>query len=285
VAGLTIKAQSQIKEKFSIYGEAGLGIITRSGFSINHVPVIKNANYSSLLFSSGLSYRLKEKLNLVVGTGWSPANGKIHQPATSFFTAGAIYNVHRLSAERVSENENSGFIFPANLVQVSYTSDVIGYGVNDFFANRIFPIFWGGDVKVTKGVSINYQHNIFHTKKVFSLDWGVSLSYWKSKIKKENFYTVSLFPLLRFTAFHFKMINLYFDYSVAGPTFISKNEIDNIKTGKKFTFQDFMGMGVYFGKQREINAEIRIGHYSNGDLFPDNNGIKVPLSFTMGLAY
>jgi len=285
VAGLTIKAQTPVKGKFWIYGEAGLGIITRSGFSIDHVPVLKNANYSSFLFGGGLTWRLKEKLNFEAGAGWSPADGKTHQPATIFFTGGAIYNVRRLSAERVAQNQNSGFIFPKHLVQLSYTSDVLGYGVNDFFANKYFPVFWGGDIKVNKGVSINYQHNIFHGRKVFSLDWGASFSYLKSKIQKKDFCTLSMFPLLRFTALHFKTIDWYFDYSVAGPTFISKTEIDNIKTGKKFTFQDFMGMGIYAGRQREINAEIRIAHYSNGDLFPDNNGIKVPLSFTMGYAF
>jgi hypothetical protein len=285
VAGLTIKAQSEIKEKLSIYGEAGLGIITRSGFSINQVPVLKNANYPSLLVSGGLTYRLKDKLNLVISTGWSPADGKIHQPATSFFTAGAIYNVRRISAERIAENKNSGFIFPENLVQVSYTTNVFGYVVNNFFANRFFPIFWGGDVQVRNGISFYYQHNIFHGKKVFSLDWGTSFSYWESKIKKERFFTLSLYPLLRFTAFHLKKADLYFDYSVAGPTFISKIKIDDTGIGKKFTFQDFMGMGMYSGKQRRINAEMRIGHYSNGDLFPDNNGVKVPLSFIMGYTF
>jgi hypothetical protein len=285
VAGVTVKYRSQIKERFSIYGEAGLGIITRSGFNINNIPVVKNANYSTFLFSGGLEYRLNNTLNLVAGAGWSPPNKKINQPATVFVSGGLTYNVHKVTEATVAANKNSGFIFPANLLQVGYTSNVFGYGVNNFFSNKIFPIFWGGDVEVEKGISVHYQHNIFHGRKLFSLDWGTSFSYWKSKIKKEGFCTISLFPLFRFTAFHFKKADLYFNYSVAGPTFISKVRIDDIETGKKFTFQDFMGMGVYAGKQRKINAEIRILHYSNGDLFPDNNGVKVPLTFNMGYAF
>ena len=285
VAGLTIKFQIPIKNKLSVYGEAGLGIITRSGFSFNNVPVIKNANYSSVLFSGGLEYRLNNKLSCAVGTGWSPANAKANQPATIFISGGLVYNVHKFSATHVAENQNSGFIFPVNLIQVGYTSNVLGYGVNNFFSNTVFPIFWGGDVEVKNGISIHYQHNVFHGRKVFSLDWGTSFSYWKSKQKKESFYTISLFPLFRFSTFHFKRADLYFNYSVAGPTFISKVRIDNIETGKKFTFQDFMGMGVYTGKKRQVNAEIRILHYSNGDLFPDNNGVKVPLTFYIGYAF
>jgi hypothetical protein len=285
VAGVSMKYRSQINERISLYGEAGLGIITRSGFNINNIPAVKNANYFTLLASGGLEYRLNKNLNLVAGLGWSPANAKVKQPATVFVTGGLTYNIHKLSEAKVSENKNSGYIFHKNLLQVGYTSNVLGYGVNNFFANKIFPIFWGGDVQVKSGISLHYQRNVFHGKKVFSFDWGASLSYWKSKIMKEGFYTISLFPLLRFTAFHFKKSDLYFNYSVAGPTYISKIKIDNIETGKHFTFQDFMGMGIYAGKKRNINAEIRIAHYSNGDLFPDNNGVMVPLTINMGYAF
>jgi hypothetical protein len=285
VAGVTVKYRSQIKERFSIYGEGGLGIITRSGFSINNIPVVKNANYSTFLFSGGIEYCLNNTLNLVAGSGWSPANKKVNQPATIFVSGGLTYNVHKVAAAKVAANKKSGYFFPANMLQVGYTSNVLGYSINNFVSNKIFPIFWGGDVEVEKGISLHYQRNIFHGRKVFSLDWGASFSYWKSRIKKEGFYTISLFPLVRFTAFHFKKADLYFNYSVAGPTFISKVKIDDIETGKNFTFQDFMGMGMYAGKQRKINAEIRIAHYSNGDLFPDNNGVKVPLTFNIGYTF
>jgi hypothetical protein len=247
--------------------------------------VIKNANYFSFLFSGGFEYRLTNKLNFVAGSGWSPANKKINQPATIFISGGLTYNVHKVSEEKVAKNKNSGFAFPANLFQVGYTSNVLGYGVNNFFSNTIFPIFWGGDVEVSKGISLQYERNIFHGRKLFSLDWGAGISYWKSRIQKEGFFTISIFPMFRFTVIHSKKADFYFNYSVAGPTFISKVRIDNTETGKKFTFQDFMGMGVNTGKSRKINAEIRILHYSNGDLFPDNNGVKVPLSFNMGYTF
>lgn len=285
VAGLTLKYRSQIKERFSFYGETGLGIITRTGFRIYHIPVVKNANFVDLLFGAGIEYRFNKNLDFVAGTGWSPVKAKVNQPATIFVSGGLIYNVHKVSEAKVAKNKNSGYIFPANLFQVGYTSNSLGYGVNDFFSNKIFPIFWGGDVEIKKGISLHYQHNIFHGRKLFSLDWGASFSYWKSRVQNQGFCTISLFPLFRFTVFHFKIADLYFNYSIAGPTFISKARIDNTETGKNFTFQDMMGMGIYTGKQRKINAEIRIAHYSNGNLFPDNNGVKIPLTFNMGYAF
>src|SRR5262249_49390805 len=135
------------------------------------------------------------------------------------------------------------------------------------------------------GFSVNYQRNIFHTRKVFALDWGATAGFWKSRKNADKFFTISLYPVLRFTALHIKPFDLYFNYSVAGPTFISKFIIDSLETGKKFTFQDFMGMGIFAGKKRKWNAELKIAHFSNGNIYPRNAGVKVPLSFTAGICF
>jgi hypothetical protein len=77
-------------------------------------------------------------------------------------------------------------------------------------------------------------------------------------------------------------MDFYLNYSVAGPTYISRIEIDSLEIGKRFTFQDFMGVGSYFGKNRRVNVEVRIAHYSNGNLFPKNEGVMIPLTFNLG---
>jgi hypothetical protein len=79
--------------------------------------------------------------------------------------------------------------------------------------------------------------------------------------------------------------DLYFNYSAAGPTYLSALTIDDKKTGRHFTFQDFMGMGIFAGKNRNLNVEININHYSNGNIFPDNPGVKIPLTFNLGYAF
>jgi hypothetical protein len=61
--------------------------------------------------------------------------------------------------------------------------------------------------------------------------------------------------------------------------------MDGMKTGTNFTFRDEMGMGIFCGKKREINAEIRIAHYSNGNVFPPNNGVTIPLTFLLGYTF
>ncbi len=61
--------------------------------------------------------------------------------------------------------------------------------------------------------------------------------------------------------------------------------LDGLSTGANFTFQDTMGVGAYLGTSRHLNAEVVIKHFSNGNLATTNAGIKIPLTFTVGLAF
>ena len=72
---------------------------------------------------------------------------------------------------------------------------------------------------------------------------------------------------------------------MAGPSYISKIVLDGVDTGKHFTFQDAMGLGIFFGERRNLNAELKIGHYSNGNIFPLNGAVKIPLSLNVGYAF
>lgn len=288
VGGLTIKSQLPITKKFSLFAEGGLGLITRHGFRSSKPftsEIVKNTNYAGYLFGAGFKYHYNDKWDFVLSTTYSPRNLSEKQPYTIFHSLGFTYNMHPLSTERVNDKIKAGYIFPHYLLQIGYSTNLFHYGVNNIFTNGPIPVFWSGEVYVRNGLSIDYQQNIYHTKKVFSLDWGTNASFWESKEKKNNFCTMSLFPLLRFTFLRSKFADYYFDYSVAGPTYISNTNIDNHNTGKNFTFQDFMGVGFYNGVNRRFNAEIKITHYSNGNIFTHNPGITIPLTFNIGYCF
>src|SRR4030095_5227827 len=211
--------------------------------------------------------------SLVVGTTVSPAHRRDVQPGTSIFSAGFNYTIRPLSAEQVARNSEAAAVFPKHTIQVGYITNSLGYGVNDFFSKGAVPIFWSANVQAARGVSFNYQRNVFHTRRVFSLDWGAGITSLKSRTNGELFSAASLYPLLRFTLLRTSPADFYLNYSLAGPTFISRKIIDNNETGRRFTFQDFMGAGVFVDRKRSLNAEIRIMHYSNGNLFPRNPGV------------
>lgn len=281
IVGLTLKPSLPLSQKLEVKAEAGIGIVTRGGFIVGDVPGVRDAAYASFLLGGGIDYRINDKWHLALNATWSPANDGLRQPATVFYSGGFRYNILPISKEKQAQVDASGVIFPWQVIQVAYTTNIAGYGVNNFVSKEAH-IFWGGGVKIKNGLSIDYQRNIFHSRKVFSLDWGGGVSYWTSRQDKEKLFTITVYPVFRYTAIRTKPTDLYFVYSFAGPAFISKTFIDGMDTGKYFTFQDFMGIGMFGGKTRNLNAEIRIMHYSNGNIFPQNNGLMIPLTFALG---
>jgi len=286
VAGLTIKPTLPVSNRFSLYGEGGLAIITRNGFEDNYKnPVVTDANYSTFMFGGGINYHINKNWSLILSMVYSPENTKVKQPATSFFSAGFAYKLLPFTEEQLAAGAKTGYIHPKQTIQIGFTSNVLGYGVNNFFSEGKVPVFWAGEAEVQSGISINYHRNIFHGARVFALDWGASISYWHTNVNKENFYTLSIYPILKFTFLHTRPADFYFFYTLAGPAYISKTMLDDKELGRHFTFQDNMGTGIYFGERRTLNADIKIGHYSNGDLFPHNEGVKIPLSLNIGYSF
>ena len=282
VGGLTIKPQLPIG-KFTLFGEGGLAIITRHGFKAFNSDswLVKGSNYSSYLLGGGIKYKTSQNWGWVFSGVYSPANKKENQPKTTFMSGGFSYQLTKIKDDKVERSTNSGIIHPKNRIQFGVSTNGLGYGVNKLFSQTL-PLFWGGMSRVKTGFTLNYQRNVYHSAKTFSFDWGISASHWQSDIKKDDFFTLSIFPVVKFTVLHTKPADYYFYYSVAGPTYISKIDIEGLDTGKHFTFQDNMGWGAYFGKKREYSAEFKIGHYSNGNLFTENPGVQIPLSLNLG---
>jgi len=215
---------------------------------------------------------------------YTPESNNYKQPATTFVGAGGSYHLQKVSSEQIKKTESKNYIRPKQWLQVGYTSNLLGYDVNNFIAGKMH-IFWGGGAQVQSGMHLTYQRNIFNGPKFFSLDWGVNASAWKTNLNDEQFFTLSVFPVFRFNYWHAKGFDAYLFYSVAGPAFISKTILDNRKMGGHFLFQDNIGTGLFFGKNRNLNAEIRIGHYSNGNMHIYNDGVKIPLSLNFGYAF
>jgi hypothetical protein len=283
-AGLIVTGDVPLTARLSAYGEGGFGLTSRSGFEIDGTPALQRAHYANALLGAGFAYRATPSTDMIIGATYSPGRRSFKQPSTRLFTAGLRYNMRPLPAATVEDNRRAGFVFPANLVRMGYTTNVLRYGVNNLFSSKI-PIFWGGNVETRRGVTLDYQRNVFHTKKRFAFDLGGSVSVWKSNQDLKDFLTLSTYPLFRFFLIRRPTADVYFNYSLAGPTYVSHDVIDGKDTGERFTFQDFMGVGMFFGKARRINAELGIKHYSNGNIFTTNASIKIPLTLTFGVTF
>jgi hypothetical protein len=64
IAGLTLEGRIPVSQKISLTTEAGLGIITRSGFNIINKPVVPDASYATGLFGGSFQYHLNNKWDL-----------------------------------------------------------------------------------------------------------------------------------------------------------------------------------------------------------------------------
>ena len=281
---VTLLARAPAGSRFSIYGEGGLGISNRSGFEIDDEPAVRDAHVSSLLVGGGLEYHASPAVDLVLGISYIPPHERTRQPEMVFSSLGIRYNMRPLPPARVQETLAAGFTFPKHLVQIGYATNAFGYRPNNFFS-RTVPVFWGGKVEVERSVSVQYQRNLFHTKKRLALDLGASAGTWTSRVNGERFQTVAVYPLVRYLFFRQPAADVYLAYSVAGPSYISRRVIDARDTGGAFTFQDFMGVGMFAGRDKHLNIEIGLNHYSNGNLMADNAGVKIPLTFKVGYAF
>lgn len=285
VAGFTMKGRLPLNDRWSIFAEGGLGIVTRNAITVNMAPAANSANYASFLFGGGVAYRLSEHWDLLAAVIDVPGHAAGNQPSTQFFSGGFDYTMRRVPRDPDVESAPNSPVWPRNVVQVGYITNALSYDVNDFFTKGKVAIFWHGSVEVRDGVSLEYRRNLFHSRRFFALDWGVGLSSFKSRINGDRFYAIALYPALRIPLIRTNPAEFYFTYSLAGPSLLTRTTIDNQNTGRVFTFQDYMGLGMYLSRKRRVTAEVRIQHYSNANLFPNNPGITVPLGFYMGTTF
>jgi hypothetical protein len=280
--GLTLRAGIYNRKKISVYTESGLAYNKQLGFSVYGAQAAKDVVYFSALAGLGAKFELNPSWDLNAEVIAPFFANKQH--AYNYLLGGGIsYNIQKPKVKTSTVKNGKQYFFPKNIIQASYTTNTFGYGVNNFSEKTYF--FWGGVVELKYGFSLYYQRNFFHGHKAFSLSWGAGMAYMRSRKENDDFLLLSVFPVLRFTPVHTKSADFYLNYCVAGPSFISRVHIDGEDTGAHFIFLDYLGIGTFAGKDRKINGEIRIEHFSNGGLVEQNGGIKVPLTFVAGYTF
>lgn len=283
IGQIVVRGRYPVLPKLSVYGETGVTVKTRRGFEIEKKVVVDNEHVASLLVGAGVEYRLNDRWDWLAGVSFSPSHPRHSEPETVFTSTGFRYTMRQRPADP-QRAPDPGHIFPEHIAQIGYSAGGAGYRTNEFFSEK-FPIFWGGDSRLEHGVIARYQQNVYHTRSVFSLDLGGSVGFWSSRENNNKFMTFSAYPLLRFTYLRRRFADYYITYSFAGPSLITKTVIDDRDTGTHFTFQDGFAIGAFLRQKRDLLAELSIGHYSNGNLFADNPGLMVPITFNIGYTF
>ena len=284
--GASVKARAPVVERTSIYGELGLGIASRHGFDLNGTSAVADASHAAPLLGAGVEYRLRPSWDLTAGATFIPGRASDRQSGALMVDGGFRFTIRPpdAAAQAAGQASNAEDLFPhKRLLQFEYTT-AFGYSINTALSTKV-PIFWQGEVQVDRGVAVHFARVVFHTHSVFAIDAGTSVSIWRTRADAETFYTLSVYPRFVFMPIRTRSVDAYFCYSLAGPTFISSRTLDGRDLGSQFTFQDFLGGGVFLGAEKHVAIGVKINHYSNGNLFPENAGVMVPVTFTVGWAF
>ncbi len=281
---LTLRPTLPINDRWSVYGEVGPAYVSRYGFTMSNGANIPSVGLIVPDTGVGASYRFSGQWHLEFSADSIWGNAANKQPATYYGEVGAYYLFNPEQA--METGSGSPYIFPLNTIEIGlYNRSVFNWDPTTFFTS-VVPIFWNGEVLTQSGDYLMYERNVYHTQRWFSLDWGVDGARWESLYDHDVYYTASIFPEVRFWLLQQPKVALYFNYSAAGPTYLSRSTIDGQATGGHFTFQDFLGFGSYFGAERNFNINLKIIHYSSGNLMPNHNpGIKVPVMLGLGYAF
>lgn len=98
-------------------------------------------------------------------------------------------------------------------------------------------------------------------------------------------YAISIYPQLNLYLDQKSWGQPYFFVRALGPSYLSDNRLGERQQAHNFTFQAQVGAGAYFnlGANTRGTATLSWKHFSNANLFSDNDGIDLPLMLNLGL--
>jgi hypothetical protein len=142
------------------------------------------------------------------------------------------------------------------------------------------PLMWNARLKVDRSLIIGYEKAVYTPNQYFSLYTGVSSGLMKTiHPVMDDVYVLSGYLLARFYFYNTSSFKTYILYSPAGPSMLSKSQFATTGFSNLFVFQNQFGIGWELDKSAKIGCFLKMYHYSNGDLFPVNGGIDIPLVF------
>lgn len=285
--GVTARPTIVLSKQSNLYGIAGLGIVSRHGFDVLYngtkTNAIPSADLMTLLTGAGYTYAITPHWHFDTGFEYALARHNEHQPGIFYGFAGFYYLFTQL---HLPDYYNTHYIFQNHLIQFgAFQTSVFHPDINRYFTIHGLPIFWSGDLKLQNGQWVMYEKNVFHTHKVFAINVGVSVSNYHTHVNNTNFQAFSVFPDFRFFIYRAPHVDLYVRYEIAGPSYLTRYRMDNLDLGGHFTFQDLLGLGLFLGHTKQWNLDFTIGHYSNGNLLPNNPGVEVPMMVSLGYAF
>lgn len=146
----------------------------------------------------------------------------------------------------------------------------------NFIKNRNRP-------SVEKGMMITYERKLLDFFALLSGYGGCNLASWR--LNGDQIFTTSAFLACRVWALHLPFAHSYLEYSLFGPTLLSKESFNQFDFGSNFLFQNFFGVGIELGEGRGFCIDLKILRYTKPDSSLLDFSIHVPILISAGYLF
>ena len=154
----------------------------------------------------------------------------------------------------------------------------------------------GDSSQINKTVGVDFSF-FRHTRSPrSSIRIGASYTYMRANSDEFNeIHALSIYPELTMYPSEESWIRSimpgssepFFYVRALGPSYISANRLGDRKQAENFAFQAQVGVGalVKMKDERELVIAVSWKHFSNANLFEDNDGIDLPIVLNVGVRF
>lgn len=125
---------------------------------------------------------------------------------------------------------------------------------------------------------------------------GISYTRLQANLdSNDDMYAVSVYPQLslfpstasRISSWFPNKVRPFFFVRALGPSYISESRIGGRRQSRHFSFQAQVGAGVLLGRPGQKRGILAVSwkHFSNANLYSENDGIDVPLVVNLGFSF
>ncbi|MEW5248586.1 acyloxyacyl hydrolase [Microbulbifer sp. 2201CG32-9] len=164
--------------------------------------------------------------------------------------------------------------------------------IESVFADELLLSVGGGaqpnSGQSNKTYGIDYSFGKFEKSYRQHIHFGVSYTKVEANtINHNSIYAVSIYPQLNLYPRQYSWGQPYFFVRALGPSYISGNQLGDRHQDNHFSFQAQVGYGVRLNWRSKEDMILMVSwkHFSNANLFTDNDGIDMPLVVNFGLNF
>ncbi|WP_299598394.1 acyloxyacyl hydrolase [uncultured Microbulbifer sp.] len=135
---------------------------------------------------------------------------------------------------------------------------------------------------------IDYSFKKFEKSHRQHIHLGVSYTRVETDADEhKSFHAVSIYPQLNLYPRKQSWGQPYFFVRALGPSYISSNQLGNRHQDNNFAFQAQVGYAARINWQSREDLVVMVSwkHFSNANLFSDNDGIDMPFVINVGLNF